>query len=535
MTDSVLGRVLIVGASAAGLSAARTLRRAGFEGRITLLGEEELPPYKRPPLSKEILIGTADPAVARLRMDPGLDLDLRLGERAVGLDLGAREVVLAGGARAGYDGLVIATGAAPVNPWGDLALDGVLTLRTMSDCLALRDRLGSARRLAVIGAGFVGAEVASVARGFGLDVTVIEMLRTPHATTLGHTVGAVLASVHRDHGTRLRLGVTVTGLAGQDQVRGVRLSGGEVIPADLVVVGIGAAPATGWLTGSGVALAAGVVCDETCAVLDIHGHVIDGVVAAGDVARWPNPLFGTEMRVEHWDNAVTQGRAAALRLLGQAVPYAPVPYFWTDQYESKLQFVGLAHPGNAVTVVEGSLASRSFVAAYGHDGITVGALTMNMPHRTARYRQLVTQRAPFPPARDEAGQPLAASRPGRLPASGPLRKDHPNAGMDRRAAVHLLRPVRGHLARGLCPRGRRAGPPAPGRRRPRAAAVHRAAAPGAGGRGGRRPVPGRVHLHQGPEPGHPVGGGVADREHSPYHHTERTCHRLVRWPPCADA
>jgi 3-phenylpropionate/trans-cinnamate dioxygenase ferredoxin reductase component len=346
-------------------------------------------------------------------MDADLDLDLRLGQRAAGLDLGTREVLLAGGARVGFDGLVIATGAAPVNPWGDLAVDGVLTLRTMADCLALRDRLGSARRLAVVGAGFVGAEVASVARGLGLDVTIIEMLRTPHATTLGHTVGAVLAAVHRDHGTRLRLGAQVTGFAGAEQVSGVRLSSGEVIPADLVVVGIGAAPATGWLSGSGVALAAGVVCDESCAVLDLHGHVIDGVVAAGDVARWLNPLFGTEMRVEHWDNAVTQGRAAALRLLGRTEPYAPVPYFWTDQYESKLQFVGMAHPGNAVTVVEGSLASRSFVAAYGHDGITVGALTMNRPHRTARYRQLVTQRAAFPPGRDEASQPLAASHPGR--------------------------------------------------------------------------------------------------------------------------
>lgn len=252
MTDHTLNRVLIVGASAAGLSAARALRRAGFAGRITLLGEEDLPPYKRPPLSKEILVGTAGPAVARLRMDEDLDLDLRLGERAVSLDLAAREVGLAGGGRAGFDGLVIATGAAPVNPWRDLAVDGVLTLRTLGDCLALRDRLGSARRLAVVGAGFVGAEVASVARGFGLDVTVIEMLRTPHATTLGDTVGAVLAAVHRDHGTRLRLGVKVTGFAGTGQVSGVRLSGGEVIPADLVVIGIGAArppagsAAAGW-------------------------------------------------------------------------------------------------------------------------------------------------------------------------------------------------------------------------------------------------------------------------------------------------
>ena len=403
-----LASVLIVGASAAGLNAARTLRRAGYEGQITLLGEETEPPYKRPPLSKEILTGAADPAVARLRMDDDLDLELRLGERAVGLDLAAREVVVEHGRPVRFDGLIIATGAAPLNPWRKLEIDGVFTLRTMADCLALRDRLGDARQLAVVGAGFVGAEVASVARGIGLDVTIIEMLRTPHATTLGHTVGAAVAALHRDHGTRLRLGAKVTGFTGHDHVQGVNLSNGEVIPADLVVVGIGAAPATDWLNGSGVALADGVVCDAFCSVLDIHGNVIERVVAAGDVARWPNPLFGSEMRVEHWDNAVTQGRAAALRLLGKSEPYAPVPYFWTDQYDRKLQFVGMAHPGNDVVVAEGSLASRSFVAAYGHDGVTVGALAMNMPHRMAHYRQLVAQRAPFPPYLDETPRSLVS-------------------------------------------------------------------------------------------------------------------------------
>jgi 3-phenylpropionate/trans-cinnamate dioxygenase ferredoxin reductase component len=396
MTHS-LDSVLIVGASAAGLSAARTLRRAGYEGQLTLLGDETEPPYKRPPLSKEVLIGTADPATARLRMDGDLDLELRLGERAVGLDLTAREVILDHGRPVRFDGLVIATGALPLNPWRNLEIGGLFTLRTMAECLALRDRLGDARELAVVGAGFVGAEVAAAARGFGLDVTLIEMLRTPHATTLGHKVGAAVAAVHRDNGTRLQLGAKVTGFAGHDHVRGVNLSSGEVIPADLVVVGIGAAPVTDWLKGSGVALADGVVCDASCSVLDVHGHVIERVVAAGDVARWPNPLFGTEMRVEHWDNALAQGRAAALRLLGKSEPYAPVPYFWTDQYDRKLQFVGMARPADKVVVTEGSLASRSFVAAYGHGGITVGALAMNMPHRTARYRQLVAQQAPFPP------------------------------------------------------------------------------------------------------------------------------------------
>jgi NADPH-dependent 2,4-dienoyl-CoA reductase/sulfur reductase-like enzyme len=392
-----LRRVLIVGASIAGLSAARALRRAGYDGELTLLGAESEPPYKRPPLSKDVLTGAAGPGSVQLRRGDDLDLDLRLGQRAAGLDLAAREVTLAGGARVGFDGLVIATGAAPVHPWRDRRLPGVHTLRTLADALALRAGLQDARRLVVIGAGFVGAEVASAARQQGLDVTIIELLRSPHATTLGHKVGAAAAALHRDHGTHLRLGTRVAGLAGTRRVTGVELDTGEVIPADLVLVGIGAAPATGWLDDSGVALASGVVCDSTCAVRDTDGAVIDGVVAAGDAARWYHPLFGADLRVEHWDNAAAQGKAAALRLLGETRPYAPVPYFWTDQYDSKLQFAGLAQPGNEVTITEGSLAARSFVAAYGRGGVTVGAAVMNLPHRMAAYHRLIGTGAAFPP------------------------------------------------------------------------------------------------------------------------------------------
>ena len=416
MEAEPLRRVLIVGASIAGLSAARALRRAGYDGDLTLLGAESEPPYKRPPLSKDVLTGVAGPGTVQLRGADDLDLDLRLGQRATGLDLAAREVALAGGARVGFDGLVIATGAAPVHPWRDRRLPGVHTLRTLADALALRAGLAGARRLVVIGAGFVGAEVASAARQQGVDVTMIELLRSPHATTLGHKVGAAAAALHRDHGTHLRLGTRVAGLAGTRRVTGVELDTGEVIPADLVLVGIGAAPATGWLDDSGVALASGVVCDSACAVRDTDGAVIDRVVAAGDAARWYHPLFGADLRVEHWDNAAAQGKAAALRLLGETRPYAPVPYFWTDQYDSKLQFAGLAHPGNEVTITEGSLAARSFVAAYGRGGVTVGAAVMNMPHRMAAYHRLIAAGAAFPPEPPPAARPSPAG-PGAAAAS----------------------------------------------------------------------------------------------------------------------
>ena len=367
------------------------------------------------------------------------------------------------------------------------------TLRTLADALALRAALADARRLVVIGAGFVGAEVASVARQQGLDVTMIELLRSPHATTLGHKVGAAAAALHRDHGTHLRLGARVAGLAGTSRVTGAVLDTGEVIPADLVLVGIGAAPATGWLDDSGVALASGVICDATCAVLDTDGAVIDRVVAAGDVARWHHSLFGVDLRVEHWDNAAAQGKAAALRLLGETRPYAPVPYFWTDQYDSKLQFAGLAHPGNEVTITEGSLASRSFVAAYGRGGVTVGAAAMNMPRRMAVYHRLIGAGAAFPPE-----PPPAAAQPGRRPSAPPgpspgrpaVFPEEAHEGMDRPGAVHVVGPVRGHLARGLPDRGRRPGPPARRRGGGGPPGVHgpgRAARPGPGSG---RPVPG---------------------------------------------
>ena len=407
--------VLIVGASAAGVSAARELRRGGYAGPVTLLGAEARAPYRRPPLSKELLVdGVADAALA-LRLDAELGVRLEAGRTAAGLDPAARAVTCADGAVYPYNGLVIATGAAPVHPWRDTAPAGVHLLRTLDDARALRGALSTARRVAVIGAGFIGAEVAAAARRLGRDVTLIDALPTPHAAVLGPEIGTLCAGLHRDHGVALRLGATVAGIDGADtgrpgqgpegagadgngrtgRVTSVRLANAPPVPADLVVVGTGVRPATGWLDGSGVALDDGVVCDERCAVLDEAGRVIDGVVAAGDVARWRHP--GGTMRVEHWDNAVAQGRAAARTLLGAAEPYAPVPYFWSDQYDTKIQVVGVPRPDDAVTVVAGRTDERRFAAVYGRAGRVTAALAMNLPRALGRCRDLVRSGAAYPP------------------------------------------------------------------------------------------------------------------------------------------
>lgn len=388
--------VLIVGASAAGVSAARELRRSGYSGAVTLLGAEARVPYRRPPLSKELLVDGVDDEALTLRLDADLGVTLEPGRTAAGLDPAAREVTCADGSRFGYDGLVIATGAAPVHPWRHDAPSGVHLLRTLDDARALRAALTGAERVAVIGAGFIGAEVAAAARRLGRAVTLIDALPTPHAATLGPEIGALCAEMHRDNGVELRLGATVAGLDGNGHVTGVRLAGGPPVPADLVVVGAGVRPATAWLEGSGVALDDGVVCDERCAVLDDTGRRIDGVVAAGDVARWRHPGHDAPLRVEHWDNAVAQGRAAARTLLGGAEPYAPVPYFWSDQYDTKIQVVGVPHPDDAVTVVAGRTEERRFAAVYGRAGRVTAALAMNLPRELGRCRELVRSGAAYP-------------------------------------------------------------------------------------------------------------------------------------------
>ena len=399
------GRVVVVGASLAGLSALEALRSEGFEGELIAVGAEPTLPYDRPPLSKQVLQGHWEPEKAALRDQSQYDalgVTWHLGRRATALDVAARTVTLDDGEPLAYDGLVIATGAAPRQLPGGQELAGIHVLRTLEDCLAIRADLETASRLCVVGAGFIGAEVAASARVLGVDVTVLEALPAPLARAFPPELGAACAGLHTDQGVDLRLGVTVAGFEGDGRVTGVRLGDGSVVEADVVVVGVGVVPETGWLESSGLRLDNGVVCDATCATS------APGVVAAGDIARWPNSLFGETMRVEHWSNAVEQGAAAAQRLLagpGEAVDFAPVPYFWSDQYDTKIQFLGRCCPTDEVRVVDGSLEERRFVALFGRDGRLVGALAFSRPRLLMAYRKLLAAKTSFDDALAHAQSP----------------------------------------------------------------------------------------------------------------------------------
>ncbi len=384
--------VMIVGASLAGMRAAETLRREGFDGTVTVVGDETDAPYDRPPLSKQVLAGEWEPQRIALYDDETLaDLQLtwRLGARAAGFEAATRTVTLAGGEQLSADGVVIATGARTRTLPGTEDLAGVYTLRTLADSLAIRREFDATPgRVVVVGAGFIGAEVAATARGRGLDVTMVEMADTPLERVLGAELGRACAEVHTDHGVDLRLGVGVESVSGAGRVEQVALTDGTRLDADVVVVGVGVIPNTEWLEGSGLDIDNGVVCDETCLAAP-------GVVAAGDVARWPNRLFGQSMRVEHWDNAIAQGIAAAQRLLaGEATePFAPVPWFWSDQYDRKIQLAGRSGPDDEVVVVTGSPAERRFAAIYGRAGRIVAVLGFNRPRHVMQYRRLIARGA----------------------------------------------------------------------------------------------------------------------------------------------
>ena len=383
--------IVIVGGSIAGFSAAAELRARGYDGELRIVGEEPSRTYERPPLSKGVL-GGDDPATTEwaAARDDDLGIDWLLGERAVGLDVGGRSVALASGTALAFDGLVIATGARPRRLPAQPDLPGVHVVRTVDDSLALRADLDAGpARVAVVGAGFIGAEVAATCRRRGHEVTVVEPLPQPLERVLGAEVGRVVADLHRREGVDLRLGVGVAAIEGDERVRLVRTTDGEEIAADVVVVGIGVVPNTEWLEGSGLPLGNGVLCDATTLVAP-------GIVACGDVAAWDSPRYG-RIRVEHWDNAVDMGRAAGRRLLvpdGEAEPYDPVPWFWSDQYDVRLQVAGRPTPpeqGGKLAVVGGELGDDRFAVLFGRDGQVTGALGWSWPAKAVRYRMALEQ------------------------------------------------------------------------------------------------------------------------------------------------
>ena len=387
-------RIDVVGASLAGFRAAEALRERGFDGDLHLVGDEPYAPYNRPPLSKALLTGRDSPDTCSLQAACELDAVWHLDRRAEGLDGRARRVVLDRGQQLTYDGLVIATGARARRWPAGAVPEGVLTLRRLDDALALRAELQrGAKRLLVVGAGFVGGEVASSAASLGVPVTLVELEQAPLLRALGPEVGRFLAHQHRAHGVDVHLGVTIERfLAGAGRLRGALLSDGTIVEADVCVLALGAEPNAEWLRGTGAAIDRGIACDDHLRVAGLSN-----AVAAGDVVRWPHPLFdGERISVGHWTNALEQGSAAARNLLAtpdEREPFASVPTFWSEQHGTKLRSAGLPAIASASYMLEGRIEDGRFLVGYERRGTIVGALAVNMNRRMPIYRRLVAERA----------------------------------------------------------------------------------------------------------------------------------------------
>ena len=391
----MLETIAIVGASMAGGTAAATLREQGFDGRVVLIGAEPEPPYERPPLSKELLRGESTLEDALIRPAGFWEeqsIETRFGVSVDGVDPVVCEIELAGsGERLRYDRLLVSTGARNRRlPIPGIDLDGVLDLRTVGDAERIRARLSAGARAVVVGMGFVGSEVAASLRQSGLEVTAIELARTPLAETLGAEVGGTLAAAHADRGVAMRFGEGIAAFEGEGRLERVVTDGGTSIEADLAVVALGVEPVTDLLEGSGVELDRGVLVDEHCRTS------VEGIYAAGDVANHFHPLAGRHLRVEHWQNAMMQGEHAARSMLGDTTPYDEVHWFWSDQYEHHLQWGGLPGPWDEV-VVRGSLEDRTFTAFYLKDGLLNAAASLDYPKEVRRAMKVVAARVAVDP------------------------------------------------------------------------------------------------------------------------------------------
>jgi len=386
-------RVVIVGASLAGLRAAQAARTGGFDGELVVVGEEVHRPYTRPPLSKELLAGEHEAERVVLPSDT-LDAQWRLGVPATKLDRARRRVVLSDGDELPYDRLILATGSRARRwPGSGGELEGVHVLRSLDDALALRAALERRPRVAVVGAGFIGCEVAQTARKQGLDVTLIDIAPTP-MLPLGPQLGEWCAALHRDNGVDVRLRTGVAALRGTGRIEAVELTDGTRVEADLVVVGMGAQPNTEWLSGSGLQLTPGLECDATLTAVDDAD-----ILGAGDIVSWPHPLAdGDAIRIEHWTVAAEQGQHAGRNVLlspEERKPYDQPPYFWSDQYDVKIQSLGLPGRAGRLELLESTADGSRLVYGGERDRRLVGVIAINAARRLGSYRMMWTYCRPI--------------------------------------------------------------------------------------------------------------------------------------------
>jgi NADPH-dependent 2,4-dienoyl-CoA reductase/sulfur reductase-like enzyme len=380
-------RIVIAGGSSAGLAAARTLREEGFDGELTIVEPEAHPPYDRTALSKDLVTGRAqvdDIALLEPERLSSLDIRWHRGQRAVGLAPFSRQVILANGNALPYDGAVLATGSSPRElDFGTRAPRGVYTLRGLDDALALRAALAGSQHVVLVGGGFIGLELAVAAGHYGARVTILEAGEATLAGPLGPVVGAAIGARHTRRGVAILTRVEVVGWAGGDELSGVALADGRVIRADLAVVGVGAQPNSAWLTGSGAGDKRGALCDATLAT------PLPGVVAAGDVVRYPHPLVRQNVRIEHFEHAELSGAHAARRLLrgADAGPYESLPSVWSHQGDHTIQVAGFPSGTAEIEIVEGDLDNGPFATVYRDQGQTVAALTLDLPRTYRRLRR----------------------------------------------------------------------------------------------------------------------------------------------------